>query len=177
MTNNGLTKLVDNLKNKIKKIENQAKNTKIKTEEIQTYRIFSPLKASSKKYIGLLFSNNYDSSEEITNSENCFNFIKLKKNNNIINYSITLKINDSIKDKNNICSFSLGIRDKNEKIKIIKGSKIQCDILKDLIDDNIIINNTTIYEALENQELCLIADLTKNCVVVNKKSIIKILNL
>jgi hypothetical protein len=175
MTNNGLTKLVDNLKNKIKKMENQFK---IKREEIQTYRIFSPIiKSSSKKYIGLLFSNNYDSSEEITNSENCFNFIKLKKNNNIINYSITLKINDNIKDKNNICSFSLGIRDKNEKIKIIKGSKIQCNTLKDSIEDTIIINNTTIYEALDNQELCLIADLTKNCNVVNKKSIIKILNL
>jgi hypothetical protein len=175
MTNNPLTKLVDNLKTKIKKLENQ---TKIRKDEIQTYRIHSPISNdSSKKYVGLLFNNNYDTSSEITDSRDSINFIKLRKNNNIINYSITLKVDNYIKEKNTICSFSLGIRDENNKIKIIKGSKVQCDILKDTIDGNIIINNTTLYEALENQELCLISDLNKNCSVINKKSIIKILNL
>lgn len=175
MSNNPLTKLVDNLKNKIKKLENQTKSRK---EEIQTYRIHSPISnSSSKKYVGLLFNNNYDTSIEITNSKDSINFIKLRKNNNIINYSITLKVDTNLKDKNNICSFSLGIRDENNKIKIIKGSKVQYDVLKDTIDGNIIINNITLYEALENQELCLIADLSKNCSVINKKSIIKILNL
>lgn len=175
MNNNPLTKLVDNLKNKIKKLENQSK---FKIDEIQTYRIHSPISNnSSKKYVGLLFNNNYDTSIEITDSKDSINFIKLRKNNNIINYSITLKINNSTKDKGNICTFSLGIRDENNKIKIIKGSKVQCDITKDTIDGNIIINNTTLYEAIENQELCLIADLSKNCNVIYKKSIIKILNL
>lgn len=175
MNNNPLTKLVDNLKNKIKKLEN---HSKLKIDEIQTYRIHSPISNnSSKKYVGLLFNNNYDTSTEITDSKDSINFIRLRKNNNIINYSITLKINNSTKDKYGICTFSLGIRDENNKIKIIKGSKVQCDISKDTIDGSVIINNTTLYEAIENQELCLIADLSKNCNVINKKSIIKILNL
>jgi hypothetical protein len=55
--------------------------------------------------------------------------------------------------------------------------KKQYDILKDVVDGNIIVNNTTLYESLENQELCLIADISKKCTLINKKSIIKILNL
>jgi hypothetical protein len=79
--------------------------------------------------------------------------------------------------KDNICTFSLGIRDGNNKIKIIKGSKVQYDINKDIVDGHIIINNTTLYEAMEHQELCLIVNISKKCILINKKSIIKILNL
>ena len=178
MSNNQLTKLVDNLKSKIKKLETQTNTTR--TNEIQTYRIHTPISNnSSKKYVGLLFNNNYDTSTDITDSKDSISFIKLNKNNNIINYSITLKVETKdLRDvKNNICSFSLGIRDGNNKIKIIKGSKVQYDIIKDTVDGNIIVNNTTLYEALENQELCLIADISKKCSLINKKSIIKILNL
>ena len=178
-TNNNvyLTKLVDNLKNKIKKLE-QSKTTN--SGEILSYRIHMPISNNKnyKKYVGLLFNNNYEISSEITDSKDSFSFIKLKKKNNIINYSITLKIDMIVKDiKENICTISLGIRDGTNKIKIIKGSKVQYDILKDTIDGNIIINNTILYEALDNQELCLIANLSKKCMVVNKKSIIKIINL
>lgn len=174
MSNNQLSKLIDNLKNKIKKLENQKK---FQTTDMQTYRIHTPItNDSSKKYTGLLFNNNYDTSEEVVDSKDSINFIKLRKNVNIINYSITLKIDNNSKDKNTISTFSLGIRDEHNKIKIIKGSKVQCDIEKDAIDKNIIINNTTIYEALENQELCLIANISKKCVLINKKSIIKVAN-
>ena len=175
-----LTKLVDILKTKIKKLE---QSNSIKSEELSTYRIHMPVSNNKnyKKYVGLLFNNSYDVSSEITDSKDSISFIKLKRKNNIINYSITLKIdkiNLSSKDiKDNICTFSLGIRDGSNKIKIIKGSKVQCDIQKDTIDGNIIINNTILYEAQDNQELCLIGNLSKKCVVVNKKSIIKIINL
>lgn len=173
MSNNQITKLVDNLKNKIKKLETKT----AKINEIQTYRIHTPNpNNSSKKYVGLLFNNNYESSTEISDSNDSISFIKLGKNNNIINYSITLKV-DNKDTKDNICTFSLGIRDGNNKIKIIKGSKVQYDIMKDAVDGNIIVNNTTLYEALENQELCLIANISKKCSLINKKSIIKILNL
>jgi hypothetical protein len=172
-----LTKLVDNLKNKIKKLE-QSKITK--SEEMLTYRIHMPISNNKnyKKYVGLLFNNNYDLSSEITDSKDSISFIKLNKKNNIINYSITLKIDMNVKDiKENICTISLGIRDGSNKIKIIKGSKVQCDIQKDTVDGNIIINNTILYEASDDQELCLIANLSKKCMVLNKKSIIKIINL
>jgi hypothetical protein len=179
MSNNQITKLVDNLKNKIKKLESQSKI--VKNNEIQTYRIHTPNpNNSSKKYVGLLFNNNYESSTEISDSKDSISFIQLGKNNNIINYSITLKV-ESKDTKDNICTFSLGIRDSNKdnnnKIKIIKGSKVQYDINKDIVDGYIIVNNTTLYEAPENQELCLIANISKKCTLINKKSIIKILNL
>lgn len=182
-SNNDLLKLVDNLKNKVKKLELQSNKKYV--EEITTYKIHMPLNndknTKNKKYIGLLFNNNYDSSSETFDYKDSKSFIKLKKNNNIINYSITLKIDTNCKDcdknKDNLCSLSLGIRDGNNKIKIIKGSKVQYDINKSVVDSHIIINNIIIYESLENQELCLIASLSKKCTVVNKKSIIKILNL
>ncbi len=178
-TNNNaqLTKLVDVLKTKIRKLE-QSKTTK--SEEMCTYRIHMPVSNNKnyKKYVGLMFNNNYDAWSEITDSKDSISFIKLKKKNNIINYSITLKIDSSVKDSpDTICTISLGIRDGSNKIKIIKGSKVQCSIQKDTIDGNIIVNNTILYEASENQELCLIANLNKKCTVVNKKSIIKIINI
>ena len=53
-----LYKLIDNLKVRIKKLDNQ----KCKTNSlINSYRIFSPLtKNSCKKYIGLLFDDNFN---------------------------------------------------------------------------------------------------------------------
>ncbi len=172
-----LSKLVDILKTKIKKLE-QSKT--IKNDEMLTYRIHMPITNNKnyKKYMGLLFNNNYDLSSEITDSKDSISFIKLGKKNNIINYSITLKVDKLTNDsKDSICTFSLGIRDGGNKIKIIKGSKVQYDTQKDTVDGNIIINNTILYEASDNQELCLIANLNKKCAVVNKKSIIKIINL
>ena len=174
--NTYLSKLVDNLKSKIKKLE---QNTRVpQTDEMMTYRIHMPnSNNNSKKYVGLLFNNNYDLSSDITDSKDSVSFIKLNKNNNIINYSITLKVDSTKDSKDNICTFSLGIKDGTNKIKIIKGSKVQYDILKDTVNGNIIVNNTILYEASDNHELCLISSLSKKCILINKKSIIKILNL
>jgi len=82
--NNYSINIISYNENKIKKLEN---HSKLKIDEIQTYRIHSPISNnSSKKYVGLLFNNNYDTSTEITDSKDSINFIRLRKNNNIINY-------------------------------------------------------------------------------------------
>jgi len=201
--NNQIQKLVDNLKTKVKKLESYCKTTckttcktNCKNDSILTYRISYPkiINKNSKKFIGLLFDNNFidntNESEQFNdvNDKDKISFIKLKSNNNIINYSLTLKVDNNFKDKdkdkdkdtiNNICTFSLGIKELSGlgKIKIIKGSKVQYDITKDTIDGNIIVNNTILYHAFDNQELCLITTLSKKCTLQNKKSLIKILNL
>jgi hypothetical protein len=167
-----LIKLVDNLKTKIKKLETNKKIHNTSSSMI-TYKLQMPITTyfNSKKYVALLFNiHNSDNSNGIS-------FIKLEKTNNIINYSIILKVDHKNTNTDNICSFSLGIRDDGNKIKIIKGSKVQYDVLQNTIDENIIINNTILYESTDNQELCLIASLSKKCTFINKKSIIKILHL
>lgn len=180
MDNEPLIKLVEQLKTKIRKIEhNHKKNIKSPLSKLSVYRISSPKinSKNSKKLIGLLFDNNHDDIESIdsTNDKNKLPFIKINKNNNVINYTLTLKFN-VLKDA--ILTLSLGIRDnKNSKIKIIKGSKMQYDIKKACIDNTLIVNNTLIYNAPENQELCLIATIDETCMIESRKSMIKILNI
>jgi hypothetical protein len=172
--NSNLLKLIDNLKSKIKKLNNETKNISQSSNSVMmSYKISTPNinNQNYKKYTGLLFTSNTTGK----NISETISWIKLSKSNNVINFSISLKINGKISNMDDsICSFSLGIKDVGNKIKIIKGSKIQSDI-KNSVDNNIIINNTILYESLENQELCLIAKINKNCSIISKKSIIKIL--
>ena len=74
--------------------------------------------------------------------------------------------------------FSLGVKEKNNKnIRIIKGSKQQFNNKNIAINNNIIINNTVIFSSDKEQELCLIAELSSECKVISKKSIIKLVQI
>ena len=196
--NNNLYKLVDNLKNKLLKLESFCKgniqrhniinNKSSNISDFITFRISYPLiTKNTKKFVGLLFDKfpieNVTSSNSLNDNiedSNKLSFIKLNKSNNIINYSITLKVNNQIKESSldTICTFSLGIRELNgtNKVKIIKGSQMQYDIVKNSIDGNLIVSNTVLFNALDNQELCLITTLSKYCTLQPKHSIIKILS-
>jgi hypothetical protein len=199
-SDSNLYKLVDNLKNKLAKLEAFCKTNIHKNIShiprfnsnatiLYSYRIFYPkITKNTKKFVGLLFDSNFadisgTNDIDIVDDKdiNKLSFIKLNKSNNIINYSITLKVNSFIKESNSdtICTFSLGIRELNgnAKVKIIKGSQMQYCITKNTIDGNIIINNTILFNSVDNQELCLITTLSKYCVLQDKKSIIKILSL
>ena len=199
-SDSNLYKLVDNLKNKLSKLEafcktniHQQKNIshiqRLNNNQtiLSSYRIFYPkITKNTKKFVGLLFDSNFSDisgTNDIIDDKdiNKLSFIKLNKSNNIINYSITLKVNTLPKESNSdtICTFSLGIRELNgnAKVKIIKGSQMQYCIVKNTIDGNIIINNTILFNSVDNQELCLITTLSKYCVLQDKKSIIKILSI
>ena len=179
---NKLYNLVEKLKDKVSKLDNKTNkinhlsknnlNCENNINKFLTYSINSPNNFNQhKKFTGLLFGLNDDTSNSECSS-NYLSFIKLKKANCIINYSIYLDINNTI--TNNTCSFSLGVRDKNSsKIRIIKGSKNI--IILDSLNNKFIINNTILYSALENDELCLIAELNNKIKINPKKSIIKIL--
>jgi hypothetical protein len=135
---------------------------------INTYKICNPqignIKAN-KKYVGLIFVNNDKKSS----------FITLTKNVYIINYYITIMINDKSDEKINNYFCSLGIKNNDvNKISIIKGSKNFINIKNNLHSEFIIIKDTIIYEAPTNQEICLITDFNKKCKIVEDKSIIKI---
>ena len=165
-----LYRSINNLKTKIKKLS-LTKNT----SSIKSYKISCPKIDYTKKYIALLFDENFE------NNDNSFeqkkSFINIK-NNNVINYSITFFI-EEIPQKSCYCYVYLGIRDKyNSKVRIINCSKCIFDISNTgLIYNNcIVINNNVIYSAQEGDELCLIANLKNRCKIISKKSIIKILN-
>lgn len=169
MNNNQLCKLVDNLKNKIKKIENNNSNK----HNILTYQLSYPdIIKNNKKYTSLLF-------EDINNNMKNTSFVKLYNKNIIINLSLTLKIIQSKNDNsiNNVCYVCIGIREDNDKIKIIKGGKFQFDTSKHVLDNHIYINNTLLYDATIGQELCIITSFNKKCNIVSKKSILKILHI
>ena len=102
-------------------------------------------------------------------------FIKLNKNINLINYSITFKIND--KDNNSTCNIYIGIKDKKtSKINILKGGRnIYNNRL--IVDDTIIINYTTLYISEINDELCILINLNTKFKIINDKSILRIINL
>lgn len=182
-----LYKQIDGLNNKIKKLEskkleskkNNSKQSSI--SQIDSYRIHYPKESHlNKKYIGLLFesnSNNFDSDEN-TGEKNKIFFIKLPKSNIVINYSIQFELNFTPLETV-ICSVALGIKTKSEsKIKIIKGSKYQFNLLSpDVVSNHIIITNTVLYSSELGEELCVITDIGSNCTVNNKKSIIKLLYL
>jgi hypothetical protein len=169
--------LLDTLKQKIISIDKNSSNT---SNRIKAYRISLPQKYS-KKYIGLLFDDcenyNYTDNESDSNTSTKKSFIKLYNYSNyIINYSIHLKI-----ETNNMIDytfFSLGVKEKNNKnIRIIKGSKQQFNNKNIAINNNIIINNTVIFSSDKEQELCLIAELSSECKIISKKSIIKLVNI
>jgi hypothetical protein len=184
-----INKLLEDLKTEIKKIDLLCKQ-KSQLSEIKTYRISCPQitnKNLNKKYIGLLFDS--ESNQLIESESSCNNndnlkspFLKLKKCNYIINYCITIKIDNL--DQNNFCFFSLGIRDdtlddyvSGNKIRVIKGSKQKFNIKHNVCDDIIIIKDTIIYEADKNQELCLISNFGKKNKLLDNKSILKIYSL
>ena len=195
-SDHNLYKLIDNLKNKLLKLENVCKrniqNNITNTTKspalsnFTTFRISYPtISKNTKKFVGLLFDQTPESSTNGSNSNdtgdsNKLSFIKLNKSNNIINYSITLKINNQPRESNpdTFCTFSLGIRELNgtNKVKIIKGSQMQYCIVKNSIDGHLIINNSILFNSVDNQELCLITTLSKYCTLQSKKSIIKILS-
>ena len=190
-----LYKQIGDLNNKIKKLENIVGNKKNSTQQINknisnsskstllSYRIHFPSDVqSNKKYIGLKFNNNFDdfNSDEKSNSKNLISFIKLTKSNIIINYTIQLELELDYTPLNPIyCSIAIGIKTLSDtKIKIIKGTKYNFDLVgTNTIDNKLVISNNILYSAEDGEELCIIADFDSgtNCNVNSKKSIVKIL--
>lgn len=196
-----LYKQIDDLNNKIKKLEiivdnkNNKKHlsllhtnkniTNLSKSTLSTYRIYFPKESySKKKYIGLKFDDNfnfnsYDSDEKV-NDKNLLSFIKLIKSNVIINYTIQLELN-YIPINSISCSIAIGIKSSNEsKIKIIKDAKYNFNLdSSNIIDNKLVISNIYIYSAENNEELCIIVDFDftsgLNCIINSKKSIIKLL--
>jgi hypothetical protein len=163
-------KLIDNLKIRIKKLDTLRRNSYF----IKSYNISLPTH-NNKIFIGLLFDENFN--DFCTNSENSntkISFIKLK-GSTIINYSLLLLI-DKIPEVHTICSICFGIKTDQSKVRIIKGSKYIFDISNknNLVNNQIIINNTIIYSANMHDELCMIAVLHDKCKIITKKSIIKV---
>ena len=190
MGKDDIHKLIEKLQLEIKKLDNSYKKKCL--SEIKTFRISSPQinsKNSNKKFIGLLFDaefdqliNSEDTGNNTSHSSNKKSFLKLKKSNYIINYCITIKIDEQ--ELNNYCFLSLGIRDENlsdftsgNKIHMIKGSKQKFHIKQYLVDGFITIKDTIIYQADDNQQLCLIANFGKKNKLIENKSILKIYSL
>jgi hypothetical protein len=188
-----LYKQIADLNNKIKKLENVVGNKKQSqnykniynsyNSTLLSYRVHFPKESySNKKYIGLKFNdifNEFDSDEK-SNSKNLLSFIKLIKSNVIINYTIQLELNYT--PLNSIpCSIAIGVKTSTDsKIKIIKGTKYNFDLSNpNTIENKLVISNNVLYSAEDNEELCIIADFDfasgSNCVIDNKKSIIKLL--
>lgn len=181
---NKLYKLVENLKEKISRLDDKKSKNNINCLNNRnlflTYKISNPIDykndnyqnnncQNNKKFVGLQFSNIDDSSDSSSSNEK--SFIKLKRSNCIINYSIQIDVMDYL-IFNNSCSTSLGIREKHSsKIRIIKGSKN----IFDLVNNKLIVNSTILYNADDGDELCLIAEINNKVKVNPHKSIIKIL--
>jgi len=188
-----LYKQIADLNNKIKKLENIVGNKKQSQNynnicnsyksTLLSYRVHFPKETYyNKKYIGLKFNDNFNDfdSDDKSNSNNLLSFIKLIKSNVIINYTIQLELNYT--PLNSIpCSIAIGIKTTSDsKIKIIKGTKYNFDLSNpNTIENKLMISNNVLYSAEDNEELCIIADFDfasgSNCVVDNKKSIIKLL--
>jgi len=186
---NKLYNLVENLKDKISKLDNKNKIHYVKKNNIHsnnssllTYRISFPYNYENnnkqKKFIGLLFNNIINDASEIDNSNIQLSFISLKKSNCIINCSIQLEISNNQFNINTLSAFSIsvGVREKgSSKIKIIKGSKNIFDIQPN--KSLYIINSTVLYGAESGDEICLITDINNIIKINSNKSIIKILTL
>ncbi len=186
---NKLHKLVENLKEKISKLDNKSnkisnyrrncgncgncgecRNHKNHKNIFLSYRISAPCTNDcNKKFIGLLF-NNFDEKSDCMSSDET-SFIKLKRSNCIINYSIQIDVINYLTIGNS-CSISLGIRERDScKIRIIKGSKN----IFDLLNDKFTVNSSVLYSAENGDELCLIAEINNKVKINPHKSIIKIL--
>ena len=200
--NHKLYKQIEDLNNKIKKLEsvvlnkkqtqlftnnkNTLKSSNTSKSSLDTYRIHFPKESySNKKYIGLKFDNNFVDNDlnEISYDKNLLSFIKLIKSNIIINYSIQLELNYTPITPI-YCSIAIGIKTSSySKIKIIRGTKYNFDLSSNTIDNMIIITNNILYSAEEGEELCIIVDFDfasgscsdSHCTLNSKKSIIKIL--
>jgi hypothetical protein len=174
---NNITKQINKIESiTINKIESIAINKSGRGNNdkkgVNTYKICNPqignIKAN-KKYVGLIFLNNESKSSFITLSRNVY----------IINYYITIVVNErgggggGGGGANYFCSLGIKNSDVN-KISIIKGSKNFINIKNSLNNDTIIIKDTIIHEAPINQEICLITDFNKKFNIVEDKSIIKI---
>ena len=186
--NNNNSNITSNIKNYCYKQEktidknqnqNQNQNTIISNTLLESYRIHHSEKyLTTKKYVGLLFDNNFNNfdSDGSSGNKQLNSFIGLRKSNIILSYSLQLELSftpiTSI-----ICSFSLGIKSKSDpKIKIIKGTKHQFDLANsNIVNGHIIVSNTTIYLSNGDEELCMIGDFGSNCKVNPKKSLIKLL--
>jgi hypothetical protein len=197
MSNRDLYKMIENLNYKIKKLDNQIKNknfniipSNIKNSSqnisntFKAYGILYPKTYDkNKRYIGLLFDENFNdfSSENNSNTTTKLPFIKLSSGSNIINYSLNIEIDNNINQNNqtHIYSISLGIKEKsNSKVRIIKGSKVFFDLNnKNIINNKITINNTILYSSQLGEELCMVVELGPKCKINSSKSLIKILTL
>lgn len=180
MSNNNyksLYKSIENLKTKIKKIEHLINSTS--SNMLSIHKIsYAKNQDSNKKYIALVFNINMDSSD--SSDSQAIHYIKLKKGNCIINYSLSFDVPVSKNDVK-ISSVALGIKDmcSSTVFKLIKGSKCIFDVGKKAYMSNgkYIINNTIIYTASNNEELCMIAELNTGTKIYSEKSLIKIIYL
>lgn len=195
MSNRDLYKMIENLNHKIKKLDTQIKNknfniipsnTNYKNSnsyQFKAYGIVYPKTFDkNKRYVGLLFDENFNdfSSDNNTNSVTRLPFIKLSLGSNIINYSISIEIEENkLTSQTQVYSIALGIKEKsNGKVRIIKGSKIFFDFNnKNISNNKITINNTILYMSQSGEELCIIVELGSKCKINSSKSLIKILTL
>ena len=109
MSGGDLYKMIEKLNHKIKKLDNQVKNKNwniipetnknFNNNIFRAYGIIYPKSYDkNKRYIGLLFDENFNdfTSENNEDIKNKLSFIKLSKGNNTINYSINIEIEDNI---------------------------------------------------------------------------------
>ena len=149
-------KTISKLKNEIKKLKN------CKTSSLITYKLIHQNNKENKLYNSLILQNEND---DIIKP-----FLILKPNNKYcINYSITLNM---LKDIDFECIFLLGVKDLN-KFKIIKGSKIIGNKIN-VINNQLLLNNTILYETDTKQEIYIISCFDDNIIEFNlHKSILK----
>jgi hypothetical protein len=165
MENMNLSVLINNFNLLIKKYEK---------ERLRIYNILIKDNFSednkNKKYIQLYFNTE-------NNDKNISNNIVLNKNNYIIQYSLYIELLDYNKNKDYNFTISLGIKDnKNNKLRILNGSKLEKNLIIESIEGVAILNNCFLYNAIENyEELYIIISNSNDININNKKSVIKIL--
>lgn len=172
-----LYKLIENLQNKINKLEHTKSSKELYSYKI--YKIINPhdkIKTinSNKKFISLFFGEKTDEFKDEHSPS--IPFITLKNKLTIICYSLEFEIINNLMNNttnnltNNIFSILLGIRSHktNGKIKIINRTKqiIDCK-------NKNIINGFTIYKANIGDEICLLVE--SSDIKICEKSIIKII--
>jgi hypothetical protein len=160
---NKLSKMINNYNNLIKKYER---------EKIRIYNILikDTNIVENKKYIQLYFNTEED-------EKNIMNNIILTKNNYIIQYSLYIELLNYNKNRDYNFTISLGIKDnKNNKLRILNGSKLEKNLIIESNEGIAILNNCLIYNSIENnEELYIIISYTNDIIINNKKSIIKLL--
>ncbi len=162
---NNLSLLVNNFNNLVKIYNDRHKIFNISSKINDDNDNLSKLK--DKKYMQLYFEFDNDIKNHIT----------LSKNNYIIQYTLYIELLDYNKTNNYNISISLGIKNnKNNKLSILNGSKVEKNLVIDSIDGLSIINNCFLYSSLENyEELYIIISFSNNILINNKKSLLKLL--